>query len=153
MGDGNRNIVFAEFIKRNFPLAKSVLVVADGNGKLSEILMSMGYNVETVEIKMRDKRAKNVKFTRKLFCRNDKITHDLIVAMHPDEATSEVVVAAKRNGIPFAVVPCCVVGYESKNVKGFDGWIKKLVQLSGGMCNMTILPISGQNLVLYKHKY
>jgi hypothetical protein len=33
---------------------------------------------------------------------------DLVVALHPDECTEEVVDAALAASLPFAVVPCCV---------------------------------------------
>lgn len=152
MGDARRNKAFAGFIKRNYPNVKTVLVVADGLGELSACLMAEGFAVRTVEAKMRDrrKRAKEVTFIRGWFTRDDKIKEDLIVAMHPDEATAEVVIAAQKNKIPFAVVPCCILGPEARGVRGFDSWVKKLTFLSGGSCRVANLPISGQNLVLYR---
>lgn len=152
MGDARRNKAFAGFIKKNFPKVKTILVVADGLGELSACLMQQGFAVRTVEANMRDrrKRAKGVIFTRAWFNRNDTIKEDMIAAMHPDEATAEVVIAARKNKVPFAVVPCCILGPEAKGVIGFDSWIKKLTHLSGGECRVSMLPITGQNLVLYR---
>jgi len=151
MGDSKRNIEFTRFIKRNYPKVKSILVVADGLGELSSLLRREGYHTRTFEPRMRDrrKRARDVKYTRVYFTEKTEIWEDLIVGMHPDEATSEIILAAKKNNKPFAVVPCCIVGKLSSDIPGFNAWIKRLTHISGG-CNSTLLPIKGKNLVLYK---
>ena len=152
MGDARRNKIFAQFIKRNYPNSKTILVVADGLGELASCLMAEGYCVRVVEAKLRDrrKRAKGVDFIHGWFTRNDPIPEDLIIALHPDEATAEVVIAAQKNKKPFAIVPCCILGTEAIGIKGFHEWIKKLIHLSGGECKITTLPIKGQNLVVFR---
>ena len=53
MGDSKRNVVFCDFIRRRFPKAKSVLVVADGKGELARKLANKGFKVRVVENKPR----------------------------------------------------------------------------------------------------
>lgn len=97
MGDSRRNEVFAKFIKRNFPHANSVMVVADGKGKLARKLSIAGYHVHIVEIRERPPhlRSRRTRFTRAEFTRNFDVDTDIIVGMHPDEATAEIVLAGK----------------------------------------------------------
>jgi hypothetical protein len=153
MGDSNRNKHFAKFIANHYPISKypSVLVVADGLGELTAEIIKYGYDAVAVEGNMRDKRKRaKVPFMRKWFTRNTTFSQSLIVGMHPDEATAEIVLAAKLNNKPFAIVPCCILGEEAKGVTGFNGWIKKLKHISGADCYEYQLPIHGKRLVIYK---
>ena len=40
-------------------------------------------------------------------------THDLIIGMHPDQATEPIIDMALKYKKPFAVVPCCVFAHEN----------------------------------------
>ena len=53
MGDANRNVEFARFIVRQFPRARTVLVVADGKGELSRKLANRGLRVRVIEARPR----------------------------------------------------------------------------------------------------
>ena len=154
MGDPNRNQVFATFIKRNFHKAKSVLVVADGKGGLARSLANKGFEVKVIENKPRfeGRVHKKIEYQKGWFTPTSKIDADLVVAMHPDEATGPVVMAATKQNKPFAVVPCCCVGIGSEGMSRnhYNDWIKKLSKIAKG-CRSTTLKISGKNVVLYKH--
>lgn len=155
MGDNRRNRVFADWIAKNFPKAKRVLVVADGNGELSALLKQHRLSVRTIEPNPRHL-PKGVKVEKRFFTADTPIREDLIVAMHPDEATLEVVLAAKQQKKPFAVVPCCIVGLKGREVYlgGFPhcdrGWVNKLRDIYGHSTTQTgTLKISGSNTVLF----
>ena len=45
----------------------------------------------------------------------------LIFGLHPDEATEDIVLAALKENVPFAVVPCCVFPTLFSNRIGKDG--------------------------------
>lgn len=154
MGDNNRHVLFAEWIQQNFNKRKikSCLVVADGKGFLAKEL-SKYFKVRVVEMKPRQAvRRKKLKYEKGIFDGNTAIVNeDLIVAMHPDEATVEVIYAANRNKKPFAIVPCCIMakGFETHGVRGFRGWVQKLKELAHG-ADEAYLKMGGKNLVLWK---
>lgn len=152
MGDPRRNIIFAEFIRRNFPPKKygSVLVVADGHGELA-LELSRHYRVRVIEDKPRQTdRRKRVRYMAGWFTGNTPIVEDFIVGMHPDEATAPIVQAARRNSKPFAVVPCCIKGgMETHGVRNFTHWINKLRSLAGREVSETRLRMNGKNIVLW----
>lgn len=152
MGDERRNDVFALFIKRQFPRAKIILVVADGKGILARKLANKGFQCFVIENKPRFEGNKhpNITYKKGWFTRDSEVEADVIVGMHPDEATSEIIRAAIKNNKPFAVVPCCIKGKDSNGINGFQNWLKKLEFLAGS-CRKTQLPISGKNIVLYKY--
>jgi len=152
MGDPNRNSVFTRFINKNFPYAKSILVVADGKGELARKLANKGYMIRVIENKPRfvGRTHKNIHYCKGWFDRNTIIEEELIVGMHPDEATSEIIRAAEKQNISWAVVPCCTKGKDANGIRNYNGWITKLKQI-GNNCNQTLLKISGKNIILYKH--
>lgn len=152
MGDPKRNIIFANFIKRNFSPKKysSVLVIADGKGELA-LELSGSYKVRVIEAKPRQiDRRKRVKYTSGWFTESTPVEQDFIVGMHPDEATGAIILAARRNNKHFAVVPCCIKGgLETHGVSSFTAWINKLRSLAGRYVNQTTLGFSGKNTVLW----
>jgi hypothetical protein len=151
MGDSKRNTVFASFIRRNYGRFQSILVVADGKGELSKELVKQGFLVRVIERKPRfdGNLPKGLQYTKGCFSENTFVKEDVIVGMHPDEATVEIVLAAKKNGKRFAVVPCCFKGRFSDNIDSSHAWISRLKKLYGHFVNETVLPIGGKNIVLY----
>jgi len=148
MGDSRRHEVFGRFVFRQFPRAKSALVVADGKGELAAYLAKR-YRVRVVEAKPRQAvLRKRVNYTRGWFSQYDDVPEDIIVGMHPDEATSEIVRAAVRLHKRWAVVPCCLKGIDAHGVHGFQAWVKKLMAI-GWPCRQTRLKISGKNVVIW----
>jgi len=80
----------------------------------------------------------------------------VVVALHPDEATSPVVMEAIEQGKPFAVVPCCVfrslfpfrVTPEGRQVVSYEDYIAHLKALSPKI-RVAELDIPGRATVLY----
>lgn len=69
-----------------------------------------------------DQHAVELKHMQAMFNKDllDKLRHDdqggqvrLILGMHPDEATEPIVDLALKNGISFAIVPCCVFAHSN----------------------------------------
>ena len=73
----------------------------------------------------------------------------LIVGMHPDEATEEIVDVALHHGKPFAIVPCCVFPKNSsqKNLS-FEAWCDYLLKKAPGI-ECEFLNFQGRNKVIY----
>jgi hypothetical protein len=151
MGDDRRNEVFAQFIIRQFPKAQSILVVADGKGILARKLANKKKKIRVIEDKPRFEGPghKGITYTKGWFTEDTTFDDDLIVAMHPDEATAEVILAAKREKKPFAIVPCCIKGRLSESVQNYTGWIKKLRSLYPVTLE-TSLHMNGKNIVLWR---
>ena len=153
MGDSNRNVQFAQFIIKQFPKANSILVVADGKGELARKLANKGKTVRIIENKPRweGRLHKNVTYQKGFFTAGQEIKEDLIIGMHPDEATGEILLAAKEQNKNFAVVPCCAVGRfsEKMNKTDYIQWMKKLKSLFH--CKSYDLHIQGRNTVLYQN--
>ena len=130
----------SNFILRNYPKAKSILCVADGKGDLARILTKQGKNAQIID----------PAFNGLYFDRTWKHKCDLIVGLHPDEATAEIVLAGEKLEIPYLIIPCCVKGVEAKNVQGINQWLNKLRRLGNYNLKETILPFKGMNTILFK---
>ena len=158
MGDSRRFEEFSKNIFYKFPPQKfnNVLIVADGNLELSKAMKQRGYNLIIYEPKPRLKSVSKtflikVKLIKKWFCREEKIKADLIIGMHPDEATVEILQWASLNKKPFAVVPCCILGdiRYTINCHKFKDWIERLKRINEGT-EIEVLKINGKNTMLYK---
>jgi len=151
MGDQKRNVVFCKFVLKQFSRAESFLVVADGKGELARLLANKGKKVRVVENKprFRGRGHKRIKYQRGWFSSDAKIEEDVIIGMHPDEATAPIIKAAKKNKKSWAVVPCCIKGEESQGVGTYSGWLKRLCSLDKGICQ-TQLRMNGKNIVLFR---
>lgn len=158
MGDSRRFDLFAKFIRDNFPNCKNIADVAGGQGYLQIALRNYGYNVITFD-KRKGKRSITGKFEYqyRYFDSSVKGNFDLIVGMHPDEATDVIIVEAAKRNIPFAIVPCCIkpsaVVYRGQYK--YDEWVKHLknvAQKLGYDVYEKQLKMSGRNLVIYGRK-
>jgi len=82
---------------------------------------------------------------------------DLIVGLHPDQATEPLVDAALRSNKPFAVVPCCVFANlfpdrrnaDNTPVVSYHDFIAYLQAKHQGV-KVEWLPFKGKNRVLYR---
>ena len=73
----------------------------------------------------------------------------LLVAMHPDQATEDVVELGLRNDIPFAVVPCCVFAHlDSRRPTTYEGFLEYLAGKNAGV-RRARLNFRGRDTVLY----
>lgn len=142
-----------DFVLRNYPKARSILCVADGKGDLANLLKASGRDAQII-----DPVYNGLYFTRKW-----KHNCDLIVGLHPDEATAEIVMVGQRLQIPYVIVPCCVKGEEAERMRDcfdrrfrethvdkFTQWCTHLQKLSLGTLRETQLKMRGANLVLFK---
>mmetsp|Transcript_29709 Transcript_29709/g.72370 ORF Transcript_29709/g.72370 Transcript_29709/m.72370 type:complete len:502 (-) Transcript_29709:68-1573(-) len=81
----------------------------------------------------------------------------LFVGMHPDQATEPIVDWALKLNKPFAVIPCCVFGYEHRDRKlrngnpvySYEDYVNYLQEKDPAI-QRTFLPFHGKNQVLYK---
>ena len=146
MGDSRRFQVFAEFIKRNYKPCK-VADVAGGKGILSWELQNRGYKPTVIDPRIRYgiKRYDTIK---KLYKQEYAKDFDLIVGMHPDSATEDIIESAIKYNRKFAIVPCCS---HSKEDRKFDykHWIEHLKRLADYNVKITSLDIKGRNLVIF----
>lgn len=156
MGDERRGPVFALFIKKNFK-ADNILVVADGKGQVSRSLANKGFDCTVIEAKPRfeGRDHKHIVYKRGVFdgdlYNSGAKAYDVIVGMHPDEATGEILRYAGRAKIPFAIVPCCIKGRDSAGINNYTGWLKRLksIVISTHYVFEAQLKMNGKNICLY----
>lgn len=165
MGDGRRFRFFADFIEAAFPEARHIADVGGGRGLLAVELMLRGLVCTVIDPRRPTKLPRQVrKKIRKEMIRRgtappleavtngvdetDLAPYDLIVGMHPDEATEPIVRSAVEWGKPFAVAPCCVMPLDGEG-RTFEEWMDYLVSLAPG-CKTATLPMEGRNVVIYR---
>jgi len=160
MGDSRRFDLFAKVIRNNFPVDRYSIVadVAGGKGYLQTALRSYGYEVITFD-QRRKKQNKPGKFKYQYRWFNSTVNKefDLLVGMHPDEATDVIIIEAARRNVPFVICPCCVKPcaeiYWGKH--SYLDWIvhlKKLARRHGFSITESILKMNGKNIVLIGRK-
>ncbi len=164
VNDRRRFRAFADFIRRTFPDVETIADVAGGRGALSYHLHELGYDATIIDSRdthlpqrmHRALRKQSVKQGRLIEIPRivrtlqdvDLRPFDLIVGLHPDEATEHALRAAIELGRDFAIVPCCVFPIDgAKRSKG--GWREYLTSLSTDITTAR-LPIDGANVVLYR---
>lgn len=112
MADNQRNNVFATFLKKQLiHQPQNVLDVACGDGRLTVALLKLFpfANVVGIDPKPRGNK-RRIRFLRGEFPKRVKTKrYDLIVGMHPDEATWAIVQESCKYCIIFAMVPCCLL--------------------------------------------
>jgi hypothetical protein len=156
--------VFAQFIHETFPEAKNIADVAGGVGILSYYLFEFGHTPTIIDCRRtrltnyyrRRLRKQSLKEGRdiriKRFVKRveeiDLSAFDLIVALHPDQATEHAVRDAVKCGKSFAVVPCCVFPIDGVR-RTQEGWKDYLSSFAPGVARTT-LPMDGANVVLYR---
>jgi hypothetical protein len=82
---------------------------------------------------------------------------DVLVGMHPDQATEPIMDAAIELGKPFAVVPCCVFPelFPERRTKDGDS-VRTYVQFLDYLVakhpdiKLAYLPFKGRNRVVYR---
>jgi len=110
MGDKRRFDLTAKSIAKQFPDRNlRIADVAGGKGYLNLALRNLGYHdVTTFDKRKPGKRVRTVETQYRFFSEEMAVDYDLIVGLHPDEATDVIVVSACRHDKKFYVVPCCV---------------------------------------------
>jgi len=153
MGDSRRFDLFAKLIKSTFPKARSIVDVAGGKGYLNLALLDLDYpKVTTYDVRVSG-RIKGIEYKTKLFNSSAADDYDLIVGMHPDEATDHIIVEAGKRTIPFIVCPCCVKPsavpfWGNYNRRNWLSHLLSLAERSGMETTMTTLPMNGRNEII-----
>ena len=152
MGDKHRGRAVANYIRRKFPHVRRLISVADGNLMLAREIYQ-DYDVTIYDPEIRNKNSivrQHVKVVGKPFTSGCSENCELIIGLHPDEATGEIIDYATQNQTPCVIIPCCVKGkYASDCSKA--GWVKHLANIlrqRGWQVYIDLLPINGDNLVI-----
>ena len=104
-GDDSRFDEVAKFVYDNFGnTITHIADVAGGQGLLTKVL-NKKYNYESEVIDPRKHQIKGVPGRQILYSNDMADFYDLIIGLHPDEATIEVVKSACKR--PVLVIPCC----------------------------------------------
>ncbi len=171
-----RNSEFAAFLVEKFGLENIkkgfVLDIAGGKGLISYFL-SINYGIKCKIVdprgatlpKPKKKELKKKKIVieeeRKMFTLDtcDELIKgcSLIIGMHPDEATVDIVDVALTKKINFAVVPCCVFHNKfpdrklknGKDVVEYPDIIQFILEKDDSL-KIDFLNIKGRNKVIYK---
>ncbi|KAJ8614589.1 hypothetical protein CTAYLR_004969 [Chrysophaeum taylorii] len=164
-----RHAVFGKWIAETFPAGVTkILDVAGGNGGLAwELQVVYGFEATTLDARiLKPWCRRRRKILRK--CQTaapEKIQGmfgdevilatepDLVVGLHPDEATEAIVDAALKYGLPFAVVPCCVFAElfpARRGVSSYSKFCDYLQAKDPRHIKVDLLNIDGKRKVLYR---
>lgn len=152
MGDKKRGKAVLKYIVNNFPRVNTIISVADGNLILAKEIYHY-YKVSVYDpcIRNRNKTIRShIKIRGKPFHSKCNEKCDLIVGLHPDEATGQIVDYSIRTKTPCLIIPCCVKGKYSNECRK-QNWVKflsnKLIQ-KGFSVSIDKLQIKGSNLAI-----
>lgn len=153
MGDKERGQAVLNYLAHNFRGISSIISVADGNLMLAKEIYDK-YQVTVYDPKIRNANCtirSAIKAIGKPFHADCIAKCDLIIGLHPDEATGEIIDYSIRTKTPCLIVPCCMVGLYSSDCKNKARWVKflanKLIQ-KGFTVSIDKLPIRGSNLAI-----
>jgi uncharacterized UPF0146 family protein len=136
MGDSKRFHVVSQFVARNFRPCK-VLDVAGGSGELNIALSALGFDVTTVDVvKGKGKRIRGI------FQLDQVVDFDLVVGLHPDGATNNLILNSQNKAT--VLVPCCNHNFP------LQGDIIPIVRRKMLYDFETVLEMSGKNTVFVK---
>lgn len=156
--------VFAQWLVRTFHLSSEsrLLDVAGGAGKLASELREAGVGeIEIVDPRTDHRDAGEglvqtvAYFSEDFSCSNSQMP-DLLVGLHPDEATDACILWSLKHNVSFAVVPCCVFAHLNQGRKLASGapvrTYEDLVEYLSTLCDVekAFLPVQGRNCILYR---
>jgi hypothetical protein len=153
VGDPARHRAFADLIADRWPdRSLRVADVGGGHGHLNAALYQHGYR-SVITFDKRRKRWGRAHYVYGTFGPHVSRRFDLVVGMHPDEATDVLMAWAIDRGLPFAVVPCCTrpTAWPYERRAGQDEWIDHLAMATtdrGYLVDRIELPIAGARRVL-----
>lgn len=152
MGDPNRFRAFADLIVSTYPdRSLRIADVASGKGLLRAELFQRGYRrVESWDVRKRNATGRPG-YVYGLFDYRTAPAYDLVLGMHPDGGTDQVVKYGCTRRVPFAVCPCCVIPTATEFAGDYDGWMGHLAKTAteGGLrVSGTDLGIQGRSRVL-----
>ena len=141
-GDPDRFELLAGFINERF--GRDIQYIADvagGRGMLSRVL-NKRYNYESEVVDPRGYTLKGVGSQQKEFDSSDADFYDLIVGLHPDEATRCVAESALVR--PAIMIPCCNFWSEEKlGSKELVEAIERYYDAHGVRYERVVLPFKG----------
>lgn len=156
MGDRRRFDIFADFIARQIKdKSARIADVAAGGGYLSFALRERGFKYITPfePYPRRGGQVRRLGIQARLF--DDGSKFDVLVGMHPDEATDVILDEAIKHRLRAIVVPCCAkptrwVYWGAKgSVRDWCASLKRQAERRGLWLNETILKMTGANTVLF----
>lgn len=153
MGDVRRHDAFAALIAQRWPDRQTRIAdVAAGKGGLRAALYRLGYRNVTC-FDRRPKMAKRPYYRYGLFrADTEPESFELVVGMHPDHATDEILEYALTRRIPFAVVPCCTrpSAWPYSGPSDYPAWMSHLRDTVARRAHVheIRLPIRGANRCL-----
>ena len=164
VNDSRRFPAFASFIHQTYPAANRIADVAGGNGRLSFYLRELGFEATVIDSRDTNLPNRMRRMLRKESIRKGKLASipkiinkvededlsefDLLVALHPDEATEHVIRMAIALNKDFAVIPCCVFPIDGIK-RSHDDWRDYLTTIAP-LTQTAYLPIEGDDVVLYR---
>lgn len=108
MGDPRRFQVMADAVEERWPDRQlRIADVAAGKGYLRAALYERGYR-NVVCFDKRPNRAHRKHYRYQFFGVHNRAEFDLVLGMHPDEATDVIMAWGIQHRVPFMVVPCCI---------------------------------------------
>lgn len=160
MGDNHRFQVLSDFISRNFKPCK-VADVAGGTGVLSYHLALKGFHPSVIDPRKSDLpkeyRSKynrsriSIQRFRQEFIPAFSTNFDLIVGLHPDQATEPICQAVVRFKKSAVIVPCC---YYWSGIKRNEANRDMASKIEGFFASHginyweTTLPMNGKNIAI-----
>jgi len=155
MGDPRRFALMADLVNAEFPEHRhnEIADVAGGKGGLKAALHRLGwYGVTVVDVRHRLAKGRPGQHYGKFTWREPR-RWSLVLGMHPDEATDNIVLYAARTSRPFVVCPCCIkpdaAPYTGRQGSKAD-WLAHIEQLASHTHNVSrcVLPMMGDAVVL-----
>lgn len=152
MGDPLRFTALADYIYEYFNTSTSIADIAGSKGKLQVALRNRNFNkVETYDLEGFPS-CSGLKITKELYRVSNPKSYDLLVGLHPDEATDHIILGALYKRIPFVIVPCCKMPNAVPKLNKRISWVDHLILLAergSFKVSTTELPIRGKNLLLH----
>jgi len=172
MGDPKRGKIVSKFIKKNFRNVARILSVADGNFVLAKELYdeykkdkkkrSISPSIVVIDpiitsINVKRMKGSEIAVYKKEFKADSDLECDLIVGLHPDSATGEIIDFAIRKRMQCVVIPCCILGkygdeYSKQNNHcTLSGWIdilQRRLEKSNFQVSIIQLKFSGANYAI-----
>ena len=151
-----RAAALAQWCLATFGPRRAVLEVAGGTGALSRALLEAGAAATVLLVDPRAgcaRPAPGLAVDARPFATDyaAPAAVDLLVALHPDQATDACLEWAAARGLDCAVVPCCVFA----DLFARDGRVRTYEQLLAYLAALyttetAFLPIQGRNVVLFR---
>lgn len=154
MGDPRRFHMMAEAVAEIWPDQNIRYAdIAAGKGYLRSALYQLGYQ-NGICFDKRPNKAGRKHYQYRYFDRHVRNEFDLLLGMHPDEATDIIITEAARRQIPFVIVPCCAYPTVSTfwgSQRDYKGWMHHIAcyaERLGFDLKEQHLRISGRNTML-----